>query len=748
MIPSVPPSTIATLLLGSSAALLLAGLPALAWRSASAAQRHLLWLLSFVAAAAIAAAALPHWQWRLAILPPQPAQTMPAGSPQFPAPRGGTALPSASGMLQRPATATPSAHPAPPSPHGGLRPATLLTIVWTGGLFFTLSGLGVGLLGLDRLRRRARPASAPLARRIEALGRSCGMPRPVPLLISSEIASPLAAGVFRPCLIFPAAAHHWSPPQFDAAALHELAHLRRGDVAALLFARLALALHWCNPLAWLALRQLRREAERAADDLASQHSGDYAASLVAVARTLRAAPSLYPAYGLTEGLEARVRRLLDPSRSLRIPPAPFSCAAILLVAGFSLTATTITPTSAPPAGAAYDFAGLITDPAGRPLPGAVILLSGASPFRDDAYPECAKSAVTDYRGKFTIPNLDANLHVNADIYAPGCLPRTVADIAQATPVHIRLSPWPRISRGQSLVHGRVLDASGNPVPQALVKPVEFGGPPDLIPREGEDPNFAVTAPDGTFSFPTSNRNPWVKVSIDSSFAPRTTARIIPGQEAVIKLPRAVEISGRLMQEGRPVPHAEITYFSTTDEDDLIGRAPITASDANGYFVIANAPPGRTIQLSAKRRTLPPGAVPVLFPVNTSLPGSKIDVGEVPVRAGLPFVGYIALANGTHLAPGRRVMLENSRDQDACTIPVQPDGSFQFAALPDEDLRISSDEQGDTITIPDVALSDTDNFGVEFIVPHIRDQHQDRRGLDNDEEESPSTGALPEPGQAK
>lgn len=69
--------------------------------------------------------------------------------------------------------------------------------------------------------------------------------------------------------------------------MHELAHVRRRDVLVQLGAEGARALHWLDPLVWIALRELQVERERACDDAVLQagaRPSGYAAFLLSFAR--------------------------------------------------------------------------------------------------------------------------------------------------------------------------------------------------------------------------------------------------------------------------------------------------------------------------------------------------------------------------------------------------------------------------------------------------------------------------------
>jgi beta-lactamase regulating signal transducer with metallopeptidase domain len=130
-----------------------------------------------------------------------------------------------------------------------------------------------------------------IRRRISASGRRCRETRTqnhlqwaadrmgikkAPLLTEMEGLPTVAVfGWLRPRLMVPTDLHErFTADEVRGIFLHELAHLRRQDVLWTWLELLACALHWFNPLVWLAVRRFRADRELECDRHALAHLTD------------------------------------------------------------------------------------------------------------------------------------------------------------------------------------------------------------------------------------------------------------------------------------------------------------------------------------------------------------------------------------------------------------------------------------------------------------------------------------------
>jgi beta-lactamase regulating signal transducer with metallopeptidase domain len=259
------------LLLKSIAVLALAGTVTVFWRNASAASRHMIWTLALATLLVLPFTKLVAPRWTLG-LPVKTVQIVIS-----PAPAAVT-----------PVTAHASAEPVSGPAHSRSLPSwqTLLMLAWMAGVGAVLIYRAVGSWRLRRLRLQSEPVTDE---RLPSLAAECGLENQVELRRSSQCRVPLTWGLWRPIVVLPDAALAWPQERLTATLRHEFAHIRRQDCLTLLLAQVVCALYWMNPLAWLAMRQLRMAQEQACDDLvlrSGASAADYAELLVQTVRSL------------------------------------------------------------------------------------------------------------------------------------------------------------------------------------------------------------------------------------------------------------------------------------------------------------------------------------------------------------------------------------------------------------------------------------------------------------------------------
>jgi TonB family protein len=316
--------------------LIAACLLSVALRRASAAARHLVWVVAFAALLLLPALSVAVPRWTVTV--PQ-SQIRPA--------------------LRRPAAA-PAA--------GASKPVRAeidwFFLVWLSGVTLVLARFGVGTARIWLITRRARPMSI------------AGVSHRVTVLAAERGSMPLAWRVLRPVILLPAEGAEWPPERLRAVLLHELAHIDRHDCWTLAMAELAVALYWFHPLAWWAAGCARRERERACDDrvlAAGVAASGYASDLLEVARGRLDSALPAPAMASASNLETRLRAILDPTIRRRAVRAKFVGAAAVAALLFLAPLAALRLHGQ----AADGLSGTIYDASGAAVPGATVEILNA-----------------------------------------------------------------------------------------------------------------------------------------------------------------------------------------------------------------------------------------------------------------------------------------------------------------------------------------------------------------------------------
>ncbi len=129
---------------------------------------------------------------------------------------------------------------------------------------------------------------------------------------SDKVESPFVCGFFKPGIYLPVSL---SATNQTFVLQHEQTHLRRLDHVIKPFAFLVLAIHWFNPLIWLAFRLMSRDMEMSCDERVVQElnhddKADYGGALVQLAMKRPIFSGSPLAFG-ESGTMSRVRNILN-----------------------------------------------------------------------------------------------------------------------------------------------------------------------------------------------------------------------------------------------------------------------------------------------------------------------------------------------------------------------------------------------------------------------------------------------------
>ena len=470
LVPVVGP--LALLLAKATLLLLSAAGAARALRRAPAGARHLIWLGVF--GALLVVPALDAWgPVRLAVLPTAVPMAIPLALPsgiavsapavepgvtprgdaaqaapvEAPGPRVGVRrIRPRDGQLDVPSR---PAYPAVTASSG----ATGLLALWAVVMLAIDAALVRAWLAARGIVRRARPLDAP---GLDAAGSPewrdalydvadrLGLADAPRLVESAEVAMPFACGLRRPTVVLPAASAAWTPERRRAVLLHELAHVRRRDLATHTLARVVCAVYWFHPLVWTAARRLRAESERACDDLAlaaGTPAADYAEHLLEIVASVRrdCTPATALAMARRREFEGRLLDILDPER----PRHPASQTQHVVLAGAIALVTVVVGAVMPAA------AGAVNSDTG-PGVGARAIDSAFGPARTNLAARTATRPGPDLR---TVAGTVEDTADAAGVAPPG-VPQVSADERRSDPPLRDSSRRGRTERGKGPEDGR------------------------------------------------------------------------------------------------------------------------------------------------------------------------------------------------------------------------------------------------------------------------------------------------------
>jgi beta-lactamase regulating signal transducer with metallopeptidase domain len=175
--------------------------------------------------------------------------------------------------------------------------------IWLTGVAALAAGLHIRLRQMATEHAETRPQEVPawFDGLLAETARELGLRRVPQVVFSGKVCCPAVFGVFRPVLLFPADQVPMTQREARHILLHELAHIRRGDLLVHGGYMILVTLYWFNPLLWLVRRHIQNLRELCCDATVATHlreeTAAYRETLLAAGRALLARP-VDPGLGL------------------------------------------------------------------------------------------------------------------------------------------------------------------------------------------------------------------------------------------------------------------------------------------------------------------------------------------------------------------------------------------------------------------------------------------------------------------
>lgn len=163
---------------------------------------------------------------------------------------------------------------------------TPITIIWFAGMLIMFIFLAIVYFKNYRELRFALPI--PANSFLDKWLIEHKLLRPIRIIQSDRITTPVATGMIRPRIILPKSLDMSDKQLLQYVLTHEYYHIRRFDILWKMLLAIALCIHWFNPMIWVLFLLVNRDLEISCDEMVIRHFGveaktTYACSLIRMA---------------------------------------------------------------------------------------------------------------------------------------------------------------------------------------------------------------------------------------------------------------------------------------------------------------------------------------------------------------------------------------------------------------------------------------------------------------------------------
>ncbi len=215
-------------------------------------------------------------------------------------------------------------------------------VIWGLGFLLLVIRLGWQHLQLARLVRISpKIEDIRLKRLLEQAVLNVGLNSTPMIIESSKTMVPATWGWFKPVICFPPGAINWSSEVLKMVLEHECSHIQRRDFPSLHIAKLILALTWCNPLSWWAVRRLHVDMELACDEqiiARGTSPSHYAQTLLDIVQITPRNPSSIAGISMASkpNIQRRIEAMFTKDQGVETHRIPKECVSAIGVAMLAL----------------------------------------------------------------------------------------------------------------------------------------------------------------------------------------------------------------------------------------------------------------------------------------------------------------------------------------------------------------------------------------------------------------------------
>lgn len=121
---------------------------------------------------------------------------------------------------------------------------------------------------LKKMKRHGTDAPPWMREELHRAGKALGLKREPRIVLQDFLPIPAVVGMRKPVILLPGElAQNADAGQLHRIFVHELMHIRRGDLLALSLLHMLQTVYWFNPLVWICARMIRCDMETACDGM-------------------------------------------------------------------------------------------------------------------------------------------------------------------------------------------------------------------------------------------------------------------------------------------------------------------------------------------------------------------------------------------------------------------------------------------------------------------------------------------------